>query len=77
MVSPAAPVAVGFWDGEAGIEAASATMPDPATELEAGRAALVAGAVEEAALRFGLALRLAPALAPAVLEATGELAVRV
>ena len=32
--------------------------------------ALVAGSFDEAALRFGLALRLAPALAPAVLEAT-------
>ena len=44
--------------------------PDPAAELDAGRSALVAGALDQAALRFGLALRLAPALAPAVLEAT-------
>ena len=44
--------------------------PDPAAELDAGRAALVAGALDEAALHFGLALRVAPALAPAVLEAT-------
>ena len=46
-------------------------LPDhPAREFEAGRQALIAGAFDEAALRFGLALRLAPALAPAVLEAT-------
>ena len=69
-VSTAAPVAIGFWDGEAGIEPASAPAPDPAMELEAGREALVAGALEEAALRFGLALRFAPSLAPAILEAT-------
>ena len=43
---------------------------DPAHEFELGRAALIAGAVDEAGFRFGLALRLAPALAPAVLEAT-------
>ena len=35
-----------------------------------GRAALVAGAIDEAALRLALVLRLAPALAPAVLDAT-------
>ena len=45
-------------------------LPDPAGELDAGRAALRAGSIDEAVLRFGLALRLAPALAPAVLEAT-------
>lgn len=64
------PVALGFWDSEAGLEPATVPLPDPAMELEAGRDALVAGALEEAALRFGLALRFAPALAPAVLEAT-------
>ena len=42
----------------------------PGREFEAGRLALVAGSFDEAALRFGLALRLAPALALAVLEAT-------
>ena len=44
--------------------------PTRPREFEAGRQALVAGSFDEAALRFGLALRLAPALAPAVLEAT-------
>jgi len=64
------PVEVGFWDGDAGSAPAAVPLPDPAMELEAGREALVAGAHDEAALRLGLALRLAPALAPAVLEVT-------
>ena len=68
--STAAPVMLGFWDGEADIEPAVMDAPDPAAELDAGRTALVAGALDEAALHFGLALRVAPALAPAVLEAT-------
>ena len=64
------PAMRGFWDEDVPEDPASRVMPDPALELEAGRAALVAGALDEAALRFGIALRLAPALAPAVLEAT-------
>jgi tetratricopeptide (TPR) repeat protein len=60
----------GFWDADAGADLAAAELPDPVAELDAGRAALVAGAVDEAALRLGLVLRLAPALAPAVLDAT-------
>ena len=66
----AAPVARGFWDEDATAEDGAPTLPDPALELAAGRTALVAGEFDEAALRFGLALRLAPAIAPAVLEAT-------
>ncbi len=70
VVDPAGPVELGFWDdGEAG-SPVSVGLPDPAKELAAGRAALVAGALDEAALRFGLAVRLAPALAPTVLEVT-------
>jgi hypothetical protein len=68
--STAAPVMLGFWDGEADIEPAVMPAPDAAAELDAGRVALVAGALDQAALHFGLALRVAPALAPAVLEAT-------
>ena len=60
----------GFWDGDQVLDADAATMPDPVLEFEAGRVALVAGALDEAAFRFGLALRLGPALAPAVLEVT-------
>lgn len=69
--TPAAPpLTLGLWDPDAADDEANAQQPDPAGELEAARAALVSGALDDAALRFGLALRLAPALAPAVLEAT-------
>jgi hypothetical protein len=61
---------LGFWDGEADVEPAVMSGPDAAAELDSGRSALVAGALDQAALHFGLALRVAPALAPAVLEAT-------
>jgi len=67
---PAAPVNLGFWDADEGSAGEIPADLDPAREFEAGRTALIAGAVDEAAFRFGLALRLAPALAPAVLEAT-------
>ncbi len=60
----------GFWDTDAGADLAAAELPDPVAELDAGRAALAAGSIDEAALRLGLVLRLAPALAPAVLDAT-------
>ena len=68
--APTGPVMRGFWDDEETADDGLSQLPDPALELEAGRAALVAGALEQAALRLALALRLAPALAPAVLEAT-------
>jgi tetratricopeptide (TPR) repeat protein len=66
----AGPMTLGFWDADEIEDDAAGDQPDPAREFEAGRLALVAGSFDEAALRFGLALRLAPALAPAVLEAT-------
>lgn len=66
----AASMTPGFWDADEVPDPEAGALPDPARELEAGRAALVAGVFDEAALRLGLALRLAPALAPAVLEAT-------
>ncbi len=48
-------------------------LPDPAGELDAARAALAAGDRAGAALRLSIVLRLAPTLAPAVLDiATGE-----
>jgi len=68
-----ASVALGFWDADGAAADARNDMPDPAGELDAARAALLAGALDEAVLRFTLALRLAPALAPAVLEATDGL----
>lgn len=61
---------LGFWEPDGSDDALGPGQADPAEELEAARAALVAGELDDATLRFGLALRLAPALAPAVLEAT-------
>jgi tetratricopeptide (TPR) repeat protein len=66
----AGPMTLGLWDEDAAEEPGSRDLPDAALELEAGHAALVAGNLEDAALRFGVALRFAPSLAPAVLEAT-------
>jgi len=65
-----APAATGFWDLDPSAEPVAPALPDPAEELEAAARALAAGALDEAALRFALTLRLAPSLAPAVLEAT-------
>jgi tetratricopeptide (TPR) repeat protein len=64
------PVTRGFWDEDGPETPDEEEQPDPAAELERGRAALVAGRLDEAVLRLGIALRLAPALAPAILEAT-------
>jgi hypothetical protein len=66
----AAALTLGLWGGEAGDDPATPGLPDPDEAFQAGRAALVAGSLDEAAFRLGLALRLAPALAPAVLEIT-------
>lgn len=63
---------LGFWDADRGA-GGSAELPDPGSELDAARAALRTGSTDEATLRFALALRLAPALAPAILEATDGL----
>jgi tetratricopeptide (TPR) repeat protein len=64
------PMTLGLWADDPPEEPGARDLPEPALELEAGRTALVAGKFNEAVLHFGLALRLAPALAPAVLEAT-------
>jgi tetratricopeptide (TPR) repeat protein len=47
---------------------ASPELPVGDLELDLGRAALEAGDPDEAAVRLGIALRVAPALAPAVLD---------
>ncbi len=65
-----APITPGFWDADGGGEAVAPGLPDPVEELDAAARALAAGSLDEAALRFALTLRLAPALAPAVIEAT-------
>jgi tetratricopeptide (TPR) repeat protein len=69
----AATLTLGFWDADRGSAASVAALPDPGSELDAARAALRSGSDDEAVLRFALALRLAPALAPAILEATDGL----
>lgn len=54
---------------EAGVETEGAgDLPTGDAELDLGRAALEAGDTAEAAVRLGLVLRVAPALAPAVLD---------
>ncbi|MDO8485950.1 MAG: hypothetical protein Q7S35_13495 [Candidatus Limnocylindrales bacterium] len=65
-----APLTLGFWDAEGESDDGATELPDPAGELDAARVALIAGSLDEATLRFALVLRLAPALAPAILEAT-------
>jgi hypothetical protein len=55
----------GLWDDAA---EPLEELPEPGQALEAGRAALAAGDDATAALHLGLALRLAPALAPIVLQ---------
>ena len=54
-------------EAEGGADGAS-DLPEGDTELDLGRAALAAGDPDEAAVRLGLVLRVAPALAPAVLD---------
>ena len=55
----------GLWDDAV----AEIGLPEPAVALEAGRTALADGRIAVGALHLALVLRLAPALAPAVLEA--------
>jgi hypothetical protein len=58
----------GLWDVDEDADEATLALPDPADELDAGRNALADGDDGQAALRLGLVLRIAPALAPAVIE---------
>ena len=68
---PAAPMTLGLWDGGRRSTVAAPQLPDPTSELEAARATLVHRIARRAtALRLALVLRQAPALAPAILEAT-------
>ncbi len=72
---------VGLWDeglaaeAEAEAEAQAkvdAALPTGEEALEAGRAALEAGDVIDAGVRLALVLRIAPALAPAILDLVGD-----
>jgi tetratricopeptide (TPR) repeat protein len=71
----------GLWDeglaaeAEAEAEAQArvdAELPTGEEALEAGRASLESGDVIDAAVRLALVLRIAPALAPAILDLVGE-----
>jgi hypothetical protein len=61
----------GLWDTDGGLAGSTFVVPDGAELLEAGRSALDDGELALAALRLGLAIRLSPALAPAVLDLIG------
>ncbi len=72
---------IGLWDeglaaeAEAAAEAQAevdASLPTGQEALEDGRAALEAGNVVDAALQLALVLRVAPVLAPAVLDLVGD-----
>ena len=60
---------IGLWEGATpASDTGFATDLTPEDELALGRAALDSNDPDEAAVRLGLVLRIAPALAPAVLE---------
>jgi hypothetical protein len=73
-----APGEPGLWDldeaaaAAAALAASSPTRFEPADFLDAGRTALAAGDRATAAVHLGLVVRLAPALAPAVLSIIGD-----
>jgi hypothetical protein len=74
----AAPAEPGLWDlhEAAALTAGAAVLGpndlDPSALFDDGRAALEAGDLAKAAVQLGLVVRLAPALAPAVLSSIGE-----
>jgi hypothetical protein len=74
-------VGAGLWDEDLAAEAEAqaeaqakvdAELPTGEEALEGGRAALEAGDVVGAAVRLALVLRIAPALAPAILDVVGD-----
>ena len=58
----------GLWDMRGGPRVAGGELPDAGTELAAATAALADGRFGDGAIHLAVALRLASALAPAVLE---------
>ena len=65
----------GLWDVESAALSDDLQPADPGAELAAGRAAIAAGDLEAAAVHLAIALRLDPALAPALLDvAAGHVA---
>lgn len=66
--TPALVSGPGFWDAEPAGPGDDLQPADPGAELGAGREAVAAGDLEGAAVHLAIALRLDPALAPAVLD---------
>jgi hypothetical protein len=65
---PNDPSAPGLWDIQGGPRIPGADLPQPASEMAAATAALADGRYGDGAVHLAIALRLASALAPAVLE---------
>lgn len=64
----------GLWDRHGAHSVPAVGLADPTSLLEDGRLALGAGDTRGAAVRFALALRGAPAMAPAILDALAGVA---
>jgi hypothetical protein len=65
---PHDPSAPGLWDLQGGPRVLGGELPQPASEMAAATAALADGRYGDGAVHLAIALRLASALAPAVLE---------
>jgi len=65
---PHDPSAPGLWDIQGGPRVLGGELPQPASEMAAATAALADGRYGDGAVHLAIALRLASALAPAVLE---------
>lgn len=72
LAEPPEAASLGLWDGTDDAEAIRPILPAPEAALEIARAALHEGRRADAAAAFGVVLRLAPALAPAVVGALGH-----
>jgi hypothetical protein len=67
-IEPHDPSAPGLWDIQGGPRVLGGELPQPASEMAAATAALADGRYGDGAVHLAIALRLASALAPAVLE---------
>ena len=68
LTDPHDPSAPGLWDIQGGPRVPGGELPQPASEMAAATAALADGRYGDGAVHLAIALRLASALAPAVLE---------
>jgi hypothetical protein len=65
---PSDPSAPGLWEIQGGPRVPGGELPQPASEMAAATAALADGRYGDGAVHLAIAMRLASALAPAVLE---------